>query len=138
MIFQKFILFLIIITNTIENETQIETFNKLIKKYLSNPEMNKAYLSYKQYINFTKKISKDFPDLINTSSIGETYLKNQMPLISFKSNTRICLFLFVSDSTPNFCTASFKYSSVINPCFIIKYVSFSERQIPRPYMHFSS
>ena len=50
--------------------------------------MNNAYLSYNQYINFTKKISKDFPDIINTSSIGETYLKNQMPLISFKSNSK--------------------------------------------------
>ena len=87
MIFQKFILFLIIITNTIENETQIETFNKLIKKYLSNPEMNKAYLSYKQYINFTKEIEEEFPEIIKVSSIGETYLNNSMPLISFKSNS---------------------------------------------------
>ena len=101
MIFQKFILFLIIITNTIENETQIETFNKLIKKYLSNPEMNKAYLSYKQYINFTKEIEEEFPEIIKVSSIGETYLNNSMPLISFKSNSekkKIRKFIYRNES----------------------------------------
>ena len=87
MIFHKFILILIIITNTIENKTQIDTFNYLINKYLSKPEMNQAYLSYNQYINFTKEIEKEFPDIIKISSIGETYLNNSMPLISFKSNS---------------------------------------------------
>ena len=87
MIFHKFILILIIITNTIENKTQIDIFNYLINKYLSKPEMNQAYLSYNQYINFTKEIEKEFPDIIKISSIGETYLNNSMPLISFKSNS---------------------------------------------------
>ena len=87
--FQKFLFFLIIITKTTQNEyeTQIEKFTTLIKKYLSNPEMNKAYLSYNQYINFTKEIENEFPEIIKTSSIGETYLNNSMPLISFKSNS---------------------------------------------------
>ena len=94
MVLKLLFVLIILIINSFQNEindeykNQIKIFESLINKYLSNPEMNKAYLSHKQYINFTKEISKDFPDIINTSSIGETYLKNQMPLISFKSNTK--------------------------------------------------
>lgn len=32
-----------------------------------------------------KKIDKEFPDLITMSSIGETYLKNQIPLIELNN-----------------------------------------------------
>ena len=95
MVLKLLFLLIILINNSYHNEIindeykyQITTFESLIKKYLSNLEMNNAYLSYNQYINFTKEISKDFPDIINTSSIGETYLKNQMPIISFKSNSK--------------------------------------------------
>ncbi len=95
MVLKLLFLLIILINNSYHNEIindeykyQIATFESLIKKYLSNLEMNNAYLSYNQYINFTKEISKDFPDIINTSSIGETYLKNQMPIISFKSNSK--------------------------------------------------
>ncbi len=94
MVLKLLFLLIILINNSFQYEindeykNQIKAFKSLIKKYLSNLEMNNAYLSYNQYINFTKKISKDFPDIINTSSIGETYLKNQMPLISFKSNSK--------------------------------------------------
>ena len=95
MVLKQLFLLIILINNSYHNEIindeykyQINTFESLIKKYLSNLEMNNAYLSYNQYINFTKEISKDFPDIINTSSIGETYLKNQMPIISFKSNSK--------------------------------------------------
>ena len=71
--------------NVYNNQTHL--FGILIKKYLSKPEMNNAYLSYKQYVDFTKEISKEFPDIINLSSIGNTYLNNPMPIISFKSNS---------------------------------------------------
>ena len=71
--------------NVYNNQTHL--FVILINQYLSKPEMNKAYLSYKQYVDFTKEISKEFPDIINLSSIGNTYLNNPMPIISFKSNS---------------------------------------------------
>ena len=73
--------------NVYNNQTHL--FVILINQYLSKPEMNKAYLSYKQYVDFTKEISKEFPDIINLSSIGNTYLNNPMPIISFKSKLQI-------------------------------------------------
>ena len=46
--------------NVYNNQTHL--FVILINQYLSK-EMNKAYLLYKQYVDFTKEISKEFPDI---------------------------------------------------------------------------
>ena len=46
--------------NVFNNQTHL--FVILINQYLSK-EMNKAYLLYKQYVDFTKEISKEFPDI---------------------------------------------------------------------------
>ena len=78
--------FLIIsIISIISSSNERKTFKDLITKYLSNLEINDAYLSYDQYISLLKKLKSDFPDYLDLYTMGKTYEGNDMPLIMLRS-----------------------------------------------------
>ena len=76
---------LISIISILSSSNERKTFKDLITKYLSNLEINDAYLSYDQYISFLKKLKSDFPDYLDLYTIGKTYEGNDMPLIMLRS-----------------------------------------------------
>lgn len=68
----------------------IPSFDELVSEYLTIGDMNYAYLTYNQYVNFTVNITTRFSSILTLSSIGKSYEGNDIPLIQFSSKKKNC------------------------------------------------
>ena len=64
------------------------SFNNLVKKYLYNGKFNDAYLSYEQFLDFNKEVSKEFSNIIKVNSIGKTFEEREIPIYEFLNNKK--------------------------------------------------
>ena len=79
----RVILYLVIFS--LSKQEEKNKFKELINQYLSQLDINNAYLSYNQYISLLHTLSENYSDYLTLSSIGKTYEGNDIPLITMKS-----------------------------------------------------
>ncbi len=66
-----------------KSTTSKPTFYQLFHKYFTHLEINNAYFSYSQYLNFISDLKTDYSDYVQVLKIGESYEGNDMFAIRF-------------------------------------------------------